>query len=965
MADFINNQVKDKLKKVKVLDSSQFKKQHPQIWKDSYGSDAAMPSAFYYEGKVYIDGKMMSENFDDNQIAKIFLHEAVHSVTLKEMEAKENKEYQARLMDLIETVRDKMLTADEYNLLALKYGWDANTAVRKRKEFHEDFTRFKGSTYYGLLNPDEFLAEAFSNREFQRELAKIKLEKPKGNIRTLWDKFVKLVADVLGLKKKSEYTALDEILSTGTALMNYEPGKVKAPSKMVAPALAATKGRVGDPPKTEDWNKRARVMSSNSNNTTLRDYAGEVTNSVRDLGRSVLKTSSEVLRKIDPRLIKPLRKFEMAIVERNVNARAKMKGFMDKYKGLSKSDKNLLDLTLMNNTEADIKKRNEILRRNGMTADYKKVEEVLKQIWNDKEKLGLNKYGEISGYFPRSVKDMPRLMQDMANDPDMNYIQNELKALGEDATQEEKEHAIKEMINTGRFPAISFMRTGADRKRKIERVSSKWKHHYRSAPDALLNHIYEQNEKISSHEMFVDSPARIKKVREVAKIYEKLKDDTIKGDKRKELVGKAQAIEQWLSDPERDTEGLDKFLAREAPNLSFEDANTVLNVFRARLNQKGMHGVAGGFRNVALMSTLGSPTSAITQIGDLAFSIYKNGPVNTVKAMLGPKMITAKDLDLEHSMKEFQTEGTAKWLDRVLTMSGLKYMDMFGKNTNINASLNRAKAQSLEEFSEEWGHVLGKDTERTYKDIKSNKNTELSRYFVFNDLSNWQPISLSEMPQQYLTAGNGRIFYVLKSYNIKALNNIYRESVHKWRTAKNKKEKMEAARNTGKLILLMTIAGATADELKDFLLGKGAGDTFSDNVHENLLKIGFMSRYTLDKGLSSQTMKSFLGDVLLPPTQWVVDPLADVYKTFKGEPDFKTLQSLPWGKLPYSWFSDGAEKSKMDNLRKKIFARTLAGSSIGSLRSEISEYNRWARVNDKKPITVASIRRNIKKSRSS
>ena len=958
MADYVNNQAKDKLKGVKVLDSSQFKKQHPQVWMNSYGSDAAMPSAFYYEGKIYIDGKGMSENFDDNQIARIFLHEAVHGVTLKEMQTKENSEYQARVMDLIETVRDKMLTADEYNLLALKYNWDANTAVRKRKEFHEDFTRFKRSTYYGLLNPDEFLAEAFSNREFQKELAKIKLEKPKGNIRTLWDKFVRLIADVLGLKKESEYTALDEILSTGTALMNYEPGTTKPPSKMVAPALV--------PPKEpEDWDKRARVMSKNSKGTNLRDYAGEVTNAVRGLGRNILKTSTEVLREIDPRLIKPLRKFESSIVERNVASRQKVKGFMDKYKALSMSDKNLLDLTLMNNTEEDIKKRNEILRRSGMTSDYKKVEELLKDIWKDKEKLGLNKYGEISGYFPRSVKDIPRLMQDMANDPEFNYIQNELKALGEDATQEDKEHAIKEMINTGRFPAISFMRTGADRKRKIERVSSKWKHHYRSAPDALLNHIYEQNEKISAHEMFVDSPARVKKVKQVTKIYEQLKGGKLKDDRRKELVGEAQALEQWLNDPERDTEGLDKFLAAEAPNLSFEDANAVLNVYRARLNQKGMHGVAGGFRNVALMSALGSPTSAITQIGDLAFSIYNNGPVNTVKAMLGPKVITAKDLDLENSMREFQTEGTAKWLDRVLTWSGLKYMDMFGKNTNINASLNRAKAQSFEEFSNEWGKVLGKDTEQTYKDIKGGKNTELSRYFVFNDLSNWQPISLSEMPQQYLTAGNGRIFYTLKSYNIKALNNVYRESVYKWRTAGSKKEKMEAAKNTGKLILLMTFAGATADELKDFLLGKGAGDTFSDNIHENLLKIGFMSRYTLDKGLSNQTMKSFLGDVLLPPTQWVVDPLADVYKTFKGEPDWKSLQSLPWGKLPYSWFSDGSEKREMDNLRKKIFARTLGGSSISSVRDEITQYNRWAKKNDKNPITIASIRRNIKKNRTS
>jgi hypothetical protein len=224
---------------------------------------------------------------------------------------------------------------------------------------------------------------------------------------------------------------------------------------------------------------------------------------------------------------------------------------------------------------------------------------------------------------------------------------------------------------------------------------------------------------------------------------------------------------------------------------------------------------------------------------------------------------------------------------------------------------------------------------------------------------------MSEMPLKYLEMRNGRIFYTLKSFNIKALNNIYRESVHKWRTAESSGEKAAALKNTGKLVLLLVMAGATADELKDFLLGKQR-TSFSDNMHENLIKLTMMSRYSLDQGWSKGFFETFMKDILLPPTGFVDDPFKDIYKTFKGEPDLKTVQNLPWGKVAYSWLSPVAEDKNYSVLKKRLTDRFVSkGTMDSSIRKDMNEYNKWAYRNKEKPIRYEDLKKAQRRANSS
>lgn len=77
---------------------------------------------------------------------------------------------------------------------------------------------------YGMSNVDEFIAEAFSNPQFQSVLRLVDAPKSGGKIKSAWDWFVNLVRRAVGLPV-SQHDALSESLSIGGRLMNGTPGQ--------------------------------------------------------------------------------------------------------------------------------------------------------------------------------------------------------------------------------------------------------------------------------------------------------------------------------------------------------------------------------------------------------------------------------------------------------------------------------------------------------------------------------------------------------------------------------------------------------------------------------------------------------------------------------------------------------------------------------------------------------------------
>ena len=97
----------------------------------------------------------------------------------------------------------------------------------------------RGRDMYGLADLDEFIAEANSNAEFQKELAKIPYQK-----QTAWGAFTQAVADLLGIKNSN---ALTEILALTEELTTTE-SRTSVETKPAAEEKPAAQ-KPGQPPK--------------------------------------------------------------------------------------------------------------------------------------------------------------------------------------------------------------------------------------------------------------------------------------------------------------------------------------------------------------------------------------------------------------------------------------------------------------------------------------------------------------------------------------------------------------------------------------------------------------------------------------------------------------------------------------------------------------------------------------------
>ena len=699
----------------------------------------------------------------------------------------------------------------------------------------------------------------------------------------------------------------------------------------------------------------------------VKDKALELVESIRKGFREIAEPTHQTVQKILPKLAELMNRMELSIMEHTAKYTKRMNPFLKGLKKLKKTDKyayKQLGLALLN-IDYDRKTADELLAKHNLTEHYKDIEWVLKDIHQKNEDVGMNLYKQKQSYFPRVVEDVDGLMAYLQGNPEdrgvFSAILNE-----ENLTDKEREDMVANVLSTGRTTSGALRIPGSVRERSIQRVSSKMSEFYRDPLDTLQSHIHESLEAIGTRR-FIGKTARKATANKLFTISGAIDKETSK--KKPDIEKLADLKRQW-DDLAKTYDGFSEIsedsvaglILKEGKDLS-EDQQRTLNVaIRSRLNQKGMHGAIAKVRDIGLITALGSPLNTITQLGDFVWSVYKNGPINTIRAIIDRKELKASDFSLDSPLKEFQEGGLGGWVDKTLTYTGFKGLDQFAKEVSMQASLNKGRSMSSKEFVEKYSKLLGGDTNAmtTHTDLMGGEITDNVRFFVFSDISQFQPISLSQMPAKYLTAGNGRIFYSLKSYSIKALSNIRRESFDKMMVPGTR---AEGARNLVMLGSLLVFANAGIDELKDWLLGKD--EAFSDNVYDNFLKLGFMSRYTVDTGLREGFAKSWLTSLLTPPGISVADPLLQdtmSWLDFDKDNTFKSLQGVPLiGKLAYSRTKGGKERTLTAN-KKGIYKRIRedvrgGGGDFNKIRKDINKYNRTARSQGLDLITNKQIRR--------
>lgn len=973
LRDFLKKVAGTKLNSIRVFDTSEFEERHPAAYARHIEKYGSLPRNFALNKEIYLS-KQYESTSKPEAIFRLVLHETVHALTTQGLRS--DTKLRAAMQQLLDRTRRELLTPEQLQLLRDKYKFSPSEINARPAEFSAEFPGVSTQTAYALSNVDEFVAEVFNNEELFNKLNAMPMGTRTGMLKTLFDSFVNAIRNFLGLPVNQQ-SVLADVISVATEVIKPEAAAREqlldiSPSPAgvaVAPTVPIRQDEV-------DRNRQLNILRKNDTKGKPKEILKEWVKSAGKFAKDILVGVTTRLNEINPNLMKYIRQFEFQIVKYNKKYHDEVRDFIELYRDMkSRDDQIMLDLMLKNSHDpADVSLRNDILKRNGMTEAFKKVQGVLEDIYKRKEKVGLNDYEAFAEYFPRRVKKKSELMaavrlrglRDKGKDVDGNFgdIFFVLDQLGPAATEADKEKAIVSMMNTGRRPTIALLKPSSSKERTITKVSSEWSHYYESTVEALIGHIYESNESIEARAMFGDVKRKAL-VTEDATLRKRLDTEDLSDKTREKLVTRVAEIEMVLKNYEETDEwkdGVATFLAREGINLSEDQQVEVTQLIRSRLTQKGMHGPMAAARNISLAAALGGGLSAITQLGDLMLSINNNGAKSTLEGIFGKKVMTTKDLDLSHSMREFQSMGsTSRLLDSVLKIVQLTRIDQFGKTTFMNAAISKAKGQTIDQFRKEWGEVLGKETEATHADLVAGDKTERVGFFAFNALSEVQPVSMSEMPMAYLGAGNYRIFYALKSYNIKILNMAYKTATTKWKSATNNTERAMAAKDVGKLIILLALGGATADELKDFLMGRETD--FSDSMMNNLMKMSFINRYHMGSQGDKAALKTFLTDVLIPPTSVADDAFADLYSFFDDEEGttYKLLKDMPFGRLLYTLGTDQGKADSFKGMKTDIFEKVKEGAPISDVRKRMTEYNKWARANGETLISYSSLKNAKKK----
>ena len=360
------------------------------------------------------------------------------------------------------------------------------------------------------------------------------------------------------------------------------------------------------------------------------------------------------------------------------------------------------------------------------------------------------------------------------------------------------------------------------------------------------------------------------------------------------------------------------FELAEQGKISHTQELRLKDLLLARFSNKGLgNEFLRIIRDGGYIWTLGNFESAITQFGDLGTSAYKNGLWNTAfeyaKAWVGKSEITIDDLGLGKIIQDGGYADTSAWsqaLDKVLKYTGFEKMDKIAKQTLVNSAIRKAREQAKAESPEleqYLRHEFGEKWVDVKEDLKTGAITdEIIEYAMFQ-LLDVQPITIDQMPRYYAEGGKKRLFYMMKSYFIKQLNE-YRKVCFETAKTDPRKAVVDMLRLTAYLMLF----NAGADLLKDLLFGRNIN--VADTLVDNIFIGGSINRYQAmsvkREGLFRTLQKQLLFPVMLDEV--IVDVLSE-----KEIKDWNTWKNIPLVGRPYYWWFGGGHLKTEKEIKKQ------------------------------------------------
>lgn len=617
---------------------------------------------------------------------------------------------------------------------------------------------------------------------------------------------------------------------------------------------------------------------------------------------------SSRLSRINRPLAQRLRRFEFDLGNAITRDFAQVEEFIRGFEKMRPDDAAILDLALKN---GDTDTRDTLLAAYNLTGAFDKVQRVL-ETTKAKAKAAGYDFGDVADYFPRKVNDVDGLFMHYYGKPQAGRIEEVLRdaqakaaAQGRTLTHEERVEIVNSVLRGFRPPESKPSNLKA---RKTDVVDVDADRFYADSVQALVSYIESLNSAIEQRRFFG----------KFAVTMQSATGGVYSSNRIAVEASIGALVEDMIA----------------AGTITRAQQAEVSAVLEARFQQQASSPFIRAFKALSYMGTMGQITSAMTQLTDLAFSMYENGIYDTViagaQAVTRTSKISRKDLSLDTMAEEFREMGALhKALNRVFKLVGIHYLDMVGKETLVNAKFRamqreaaagKLSAKSRALISASFGPTIAP---RVIGELARGQKTEDTMFAVYSVLADYQPVSMSEMPEFYLRHPNGRVFYMLKTFALKQIDSFRRESIALIVNG-NAKQKAVGFRNLIHMAALLYLIGLPVDWLKDWVMGRDP--QIGDLAFDNMFKLLGVNRWNLWQFREKKNPLEAALLLVTPPAPFIVYPLDDLKEAIKriGEGDeiepgnFESWRMLPFLGAPiYWWFGGGAVKVEKRRERRE------------------------------------------------
>ena len=551
----------------------------------------------------------------------------------------------------------------------------------------------------------------------------------------------------------------------------------------------------------------------------------------------------------------------------------------------------------------------------------------------------------LESYFPSGIKDWPRFREYMRKHRGWDELESEIdKAISEVSNQRKEALTLPEQAQVvsdvlKRDPGMGMSTTTSNlRKRIVDMVDRDMIDAYID-PAAIVNSYVRRMVNAAETRNFLG----VKGTPEG--INPKLTLKPLEGAEAAMGHYATRQAEVSLTDLglRTDMEGAIGWrvaqLAREK-GVSREHVEMLQKVIQARFNAKGHGQLFHDAKNLTYLAVLGNFGSAITQLGDLAYSFHFNGMGNTFKAMYNQMTGKGRDLFSHMGLESVDIDlvssrdGLSKVLNFVLKHTQFQRLDKFGKNTVMEAAFFRFRKMAQKEpqkLIDELTSVHGRENAmRMRDDLLAGDFSPHVEQAIWSKFLDLQPAAQIEMPMAHATAGAshaGSIVgagYWLKSFTLKQFD-VFREagvkkieqSRVKWHEG-DRKESMRLAKEglAGTVALAAWFAAMNGGTsmIKDAMYGR---KTNADELSEDLLyRLIGVNRYHSWKMRREGTAKAII-ELLVPPTSAFDRVHKDLWALTEGKAPKEVYRGIGVGDFYYWHFGGGREKTRKD-LAKRL-----------------------------------------------